>query len=208
MVGRHVPKAVGIDRALASGQHSIEHLTGYIDNDKSGFAIPEARIEEYAVRTAASGIWNCPTLTIYDNLVPPSQFSQILSRPEARFVPGRLKFLWKKTLQAVYETEYSGPDGAGHMREVSRRMTRALHEAGARLVAGTDMNFVGVFPGSSLHRELEGLVEAGFSPYEALTCATVNAAECLNRLAEFGTVEEGQWYSREALERMLAKYNV
>jgi imidazolonepropionase-like amidohydrolase len=54
------------------------------------------------------------------------------------------------------------------------------------------MNFVGVFPGSSLHRELEDLVEAGLSPYEALACATVNAAECLNRLAEFGTVEEGK----------------
>jgi hypothetical protein len=40
-------------------------------------------------------------------------------------------------------------------------MTGALHRAGAKLVAGTDMNFVGVFPGVSLHRELEDLVAVG-----------------------------------------------
>jgi imidazolonepropionase-like amidohydrolase len=82
----HVPKAVGIDRALAAGQYSIEHLTGYTDNDSSKFVIPEDRIDEYAARTAAAGIWNCPTLTIYDNLVPPSRFELFTRR-----VPG----LWR-----------------------------------------------------------------------------------------------------------------
>ncbi|UCF98816.1 MAG: amidohydrolase family protein [Spirochaetaceae bacterium] len=188
----HVPKTVGFEGALDGGQYSIEHLTAYIDNDRADFVIPENRIEEFAGRTAAAGIWNCPTLTIYDNLVPPSEFSLITSHPEARYVPGRIRFLWKKTLEAVYEAEYSGPDYAQHMREISRDMTRALHQAGARLVAGTDMNFVGVFPGVSLHRELANLVAAGLSPYEALACATVNAAECLGRSHEFGTVEIGQ----------------
>jgi imidazolonepropionase-like amidohydrolase len=35
------------------------------------------------------------------------------------------------------------------------------------------------------------LSEAGLSPYGALACATVNAAECLGRSNQFGKVESG-----------------
>ena len=49
-----------------------------------------------------------------------------------------------------------------------------------------------MYPGSSVHEELEHLVEAGLSPLEALQAATLNPARYLEREQELGTVETGK----------------
>lgn len=52
-----------------------------------------------------------------------------------------------------------------------------LHRARVKLLAGTDAGIGPVEPGSSLHCELATLVQAGLTPYEAISTATVNAGE-------------------------------
>jgi imidazolonepropionase-like amidohydrolase len=64
----------------------------------------------------------------------------------------------------------------------------ALHQAGVRIVAGTDQ-FV---PGYSLHRELELYVKAGFTPMEAIRAATIVPAQTMNLQSEIGTIEPGK----------------
>jgi imidazolonepropionase-like amidohydrolase len=60
-------------------------------------------------------------------------------------------------------------------------------------MAGTDaMGYPLVTPGSSLHRELQLLVEAGLRPYDALRAATVTPAAFLGRTTEFGTIAAGR----------------
>ena len=49
-----------------------------------------------------------------------------------------------------------------------------------------------VFPGYSVHEELELLVEAGLTPMEALVSATQRAAEMMGEEDAFGTVEAGK----------------
>jgi pimeloyl-ACP methyl ester carboxylesterase len=49
-----------------------------------------------------------------------------------------------------------------------------------------------VWPGFSLHEELEWLVKAGLTPIEALQAATLNPAQFLGREKELGTVERGK----------------
>jgi imidazolonepropionase-like amidohydrolase len=74
-------------------------------------------------------------------------------------------------------------------------MLLALRDEGVLLTAGTDaIWFMGLVPGFSLHEELEYFVRIGFTPYEALRTATVNAGEAGRRIegndkADFGTVE-------------------
>ena len=67
-----------------------------------------------------------------------------------------------------------------------------LHERGVPLVLGTDSGGPFVFPGYSVHRELELLVRAGLTPAEALEAATVRAAEMIGTEVEFGTIEPGK----------------
>jgi imidazolonepropionase-like amidohydrolase len=82
----HVPFEVGIDNVLQSSVLSIEHLTGYINNNAAAFIIPEDKIEYYAKMTVQSGIYNCPTLVIWDNLPPEDQIEQLENDPEYRYV--------------------------------------------------------------------------------------------------------------------------
>lgn len=68
----------------------------------------------------------------------------------------------------------------------------SAHEAGVPVTLGTDTGNPFVFPGHSVHFELELLVEAGLTPMDALIAATRGAAELLGRDDEFGTVEAGK----------------
>jgi hypothetical protein len=69
----------------------------------------------------------------------------------------------------------------------------AFVRAGGLLLAGPDpTGNGGVLPGFGDQRELELLVEAGFTPSEAIHIATSNGALYLGRLAHTGTVEVGK----------------
>jgi len=70
-------------------------------------------------------------------------------------------------------------------------MVRALHDAGAPLLAGTDAGIAITEPGSSLHDELDELVASGLTPYQALRASTVDAATFLGETDQFGTIAIG-----------------
>ncbi|MCX2946999.1 amidohydrolase family protein [Lentzea sp. NEAU-D7] len=71
---------------------------------------------------------------------------------------------------------------AGFRYEHARDTVTALHDAGIRLLAGTDANSAAGAPfapkhGESMHHELELMVAAGLTPVEALASATTLPAQ-------------------------------
>jgi len=69
----------------------------------------------------------------------------------------------------------------------------AMHKAGVEFLAGTDTpSGVYIFPGFSLHEELQRFVTAGFTPAEALRTATLNPAKFFGMEDKLGTVEKGK----------------
>ena len=80
---------------------------------------------------------------------------------------------------------------AGLKKEMA--MELAFAKAGGLLVAGTDpTGYGGVIPGYSNQRQLELLVEAGFTPLEAISIGTLNGAKYLAREAQIGTIAVGK----------------
>jgi enamidase len=72
-------------------------------------------------------------------------------------------------------------------------LERAFVKAGGLLIAGTDPTGAGgVVPGYSNQRQIELLVEAGFTPVEAISIATRNGAVYLGRQARVGTIAFGK----------------
>jgi len=70
---------------------------------------------------------------------------------------------------------------------------RAFVRAGGLLLAGPDpTGYGGVLPGFGDQREVELLVEAGFTPVEAIKIATFNGAFYLGRLDRIGTLAAGK----------------
>ena len=72
-------------------------------------------------------------------------------------------------------------------------MERAFVKAGGTLIVGTDpTGGGGVIPGYSNQRALELLVEAGFTPVEAIKFGTLNGANFLGRGAVVGSLVVGK----------------
>ncbi len=187
----HIPDTVGLEHALAAGHHCIEHLGGYMDVLEVEGS-PLRPLWEYHLRwqqidatkipyiveaTREAGTWNCPTLTTKQKMVMGEQ------KPEyMKYIPPQIRQQWKP-----------GPPLSGASRIMSnfKRLTKALHDGGARIVLGTDIGMRDVVAGFSLHEELRHVVDAGLTPYEAIKAGTRDAADCLGELDEFGTVSAG-----------------
>ena len=72
-------------------------------------------------------------------------------------------------------------------------LERAFARAGGTLIAGTDpTGSGGVIPGYSNQRQLELLVEAGFTPLEAIRIGTLNGAAYLGRDGRVGSIAAGK----------------
>jgi len=70
---------------------------------------------------------------------------------------------------------------------------RAFVKAGGLLLAGVDPTGAGgVLPGFGDQREVELLVEAGFTPLEAIRIATANGAQFLGEQDRIGTIAPGK----------------
>jgi len=202
----HVPTAVGLDRALEARQRTIEHLSTYgpamarsdvepwrlaapYRNMVHGWtALDPERVAFYAGFTRESETWNCPTLVVLARaFATEPELAAFRERTEAlRFVPSSLSAYWNAGPrdEAVNATVQAGMPGR-------YAFLRTLHEAGARLLIGTDTPNPWVIPGFSIHEELAHFIAAGFTPRETLRMATAGAAEFLGLAAELGDVRPG-----------------
>jgi len=90
------------------------------------------------------------------------------------------------------QTPSSGP----HMTHLLRRdmeLERAFVAAGGLLIAGSDpVGLRGLVPGFADHREIELLVEAGFTPIQAIQIATLNGATFLGLQDRIGSISVGK----------------
>ena len=72
-------------------------------------------------------------------------------------------------------------------------LERAFVAAGGLLLAGADpVGLNGNIPGFGDQREIELLVEAGFTPVEAIRIATLNGAIFLGRQDQIGSISVGK----------------
>jgi hypothetical protein len=79
------------------------------------------------------------------------------------------------------------------MFKLEMQFERAFVQAGGLLLAGEDPTGIGGdLAGFGDQREVELLVEAGFTPLEAIHIATVNGAQFLGRDKEIGTIAAGK----------------
>lgn len=135
-------------------------------------------------QVAETGVAVIATLSILDGFPAPDGVMPLLSQPPlAQRLPPR----WRRVLQrqATRWMPPEPPDGAVHGYNAL-----ALHEAGVRVLAGTDVPNPGLVFGASLHRELQHLVRAGFTPTDALVAATSLPAQIFG-LTDRGVIQAG-----------------
>jgi imidazolonepropionase-like amidohydrolase len=205
----HVPLEVGLRRALEARYTSIDHLDGYVEamvrDDASvspaqseffglnlGEHLDQSRLPALATATRQAGVWNVPTQTLLENLVLPPKPEMMARRPEMRYVSAQTLSEWAEAKRSLPQETGASPESARRTLEMRRRLIKALHSAGAGLLLGSDAPQIYNVPGFSVHRELESIVVAGLTPYQALETGTRNVAVFFGTAAETGTVEPGK----------------
>jgi imidazolonepropionase-like amidohydrolase len=246
----HVPVAVGVRRALELNMATIDHLDGYFaallpvssvgSGGYGGFfdvlladELDSDRIVDIARATAAAGTWNVPTEVLIEQYVNATPVAELRNRPEMRYMPRETVQRWSDSkVEAIAENGFD-PGVAALAIQIRRRLILELQRAGARLLLGSDSPQVFNVPGFATHRELDALVDAGLTPYEALSSGTAAVADFLgsnagivavgreadlvllnaNPLTDIrnsrrihGVMLRGVWHSAAALERRIAPY--
>jgi cytosine/adenosine deaminase-related metal-dependent hydrolase len=191
----HINRQVGALEVLKSKQVLAAHLEDLIF---SRFDHPpsDAEMEEFATAIATSGMTVTPNLNVNpSNSAQLKDLDGVLKSEQARWLPPAAYSQWMPSNNRNDRNDVAGQlEQMATVQKALYKLVVLLHEKGVRLVLGTDAAPYG-FPGISAHEELSELVEAGFSPYQALLTATRNAgsflAETVPNAKTFGTVEEG-----------------
>jgi imidazolonepropionase-like amidohydrolase len=170
------PKGEGVSVAEASdaGAKSLEHVEILLESSLYSKGATAKTMEEAIAensgeagarlfaRLVRNGTWYVPTLVAYHR-----GFS-----------------LWS-----------GNPKETAGSREIhlqNLKLVQAMHRAGVEIMAGSDFSDWALVPGVDLHNELTLLVEAGFTPMEALQSATIKPAKFLGKLDSLGTIEKGK----------------
>ncbi|HSS96017.1 MAG TPA: amidohydrolase family protein [Terriglobales bacterium] len=213
----HVPSTISALEASTAGQYSIEHLTGISlacssqETDlQAKIKIATASRDWFAYRAlyeqavwsydnqkattlfsafVKNNTWQVPTL-IWTKTQSALEDAKWDTDPRLKYVPASVRQEWdrkvllKQTppdILANYKNEASG----------GPKLVKEMFKAGVRFMAGSDGPDPYVFPGSSLHDELELLVQSGFTPAQALEAATTNPAILMQKTDKYGAIEAG-----------------
>ena len=204
-VAGHVPGEVGVRGALAARQRSIDHLDQYIPalqlTPDTTPAEEDRRIADIAQLTAKAGVWNVPTMYLWDLFHNAETGEALRARlTETRFLPKTMIDEWTKSKNGRLRAPNDTPSGVGgfgqtglRVMELRRKIFRALKAANAPIALGTDSPQMFSVPGFSTHRELRLMVdEIGYTPYEALETGTLKVAQYFGTTNETGTVAPGK----------------
>lgn len=191
-VDGHIPISTSVEYVVESGQDMIAHIEEVMKFAKD-FS-PE-QIDYQATLIAESNTWLTSTLIHSHNLV------ELLKNDKQAFSKSGIEYLhplglgiWtyinENLYQPIPEAGRSGIESGYESFQVP--FTIEFYKKGGKLLAGTDALIPSNLPGFSLHKELEELVNAGLSPYEALRVSTTNSYEFLGELQNAGTIAIGK----------------
>lgn len=209
----HVDTRVGTWHALEVGQQ-IEHLDSYMEsvlkddspmkvsvsdvgvwrkpNWESLDYVDERKVVEIAKATAKAGIYSTPTLTFFKLCFAVEQNEeQIRARPEFNFYPQKMREYYLGALKRFWTSPPTLERRQKYQR-IRNQLVKGIHDAGGKIMAGSDTPELLLLYGYTIHREIKNLVEAGLSPYAALEAATRTPAEYLRGLDTFGTIERSK----------------
>ena len=200
----HVSFGVGVWRAIEAGYSSIDHLDGfieglvpgidkYVEQQTGPFGMQVAdkadttQIPKLMAALKKNKIWVVPTQSLAERWMSghftPDDFK---NDPDRVYMKPQTVEQWIKVKSDMMKNPEFNVTKAESFVNLRRKLILECQKNGVGLLLGCDAPQVFNVPGFSTHNELEYLVQAGLTPYEALRTGTVNVA------TYFGKKNSGQ----------------
>ena len=200
IVGHNVA-AVGLAKQLSAGQAMVAHVEEFFYGffpqppaDDQQAPPADARIADAIALVKARGTFVTSDLFTYRTIAAqfgkPEMVKAYLAAPEARYLSPGDRIDWarsgyqKKTVDLSRRVAFEG------------RFVKSMADAGVPLIAGGDAPSIpGLVPGFALHDEIDAMLTAGLTPWQALSAATRTPGEFIAKTvpgaAKFGVVAPG-----------------
>ncbi|PAU95325.1 amidohydrolase [Aliifodinibius salipaludis] len=208
----HMPFTVDFNEAVEAGLDATEHMYYVLKGSSS----QEEKITE-AVRQGEYGFWAALTEVIetYDEqtaqktyeqmagsgtaVVPTLHIGKVLAQLNEEdhsgdkyldYIGEGIKETYQGRLQAAKSQSQEATQRRRNLRKLFVDMIPDIHNAGVNILAGSDSGPYNsfVYPGISLHKELQELETAGLTPLEALQTSVINGPEFFGVSDEYGKV--------------------
>jgi imidazolonepropionase-like amidohydrolase len=247
----HVSFDVGVWRAIDARYASIDHMDGFVESLVPGlenmteqqtglfgmfigYKADTTRIPKLVNALRDHHIWVVPTQCLAERWFTPDKSPEDLAKePEMVYMAPNTVNSWVNTKKNLLANPAYHPAEVRQFIQLRKQLIYACYKGGVGLLLGSDAPQIFDVPGFSLHHELQYLVNAGLSPYEALRTGTVNPAAYFKRddigvikpgaVADFillngnplkdiseinhieGVVLDGKWLSKEYITGALKK---
>jgi hypothetical protein len=207
----HLRPSVTLAEAVDAGQVGIEHVPIELVVACAGGGSAEANAfyDQWinggwpAFIRATADLWNARNLTTCARAlermkragvrVTPTMVLRMQDSALAALVPATQLSPAAKTICSQNLQDWGSVPDSLRQRyyRVVAEIVGTIHRAGVPVLAGTDGPGGCLAAGWSLHKELENLVSAGFTPLEALRAATIEPARFLGVADSLGRVRAG-----------------
>ncbi|MEQ6120677.1 amidohydrolase family protein [Reichenbachiella sp. MALMAid0571] len=204
----HVPVEVGIRRALKSHYASVDHVDGYLEGlvpesadveaNKNGFfgynftnLADTTMIDELIQMTRDNNVWVVPTQSLFERWFSPDDPGIYAQADEMKYMPKSTVEKWVTSKTNLIGNDNYNAAQWGKFIEIRRQLIYKLNKSKPGLILGSDAPQVFNVPGFSIHHEMQGMIDAGLTPLEAIQIGTINPAKYFNHEGEFGEVIGG-----------------
>jgi hypothetical protein len=215
-IAGHIPIAVSPLEAAMAGQRSFEHLFGLFDlcvkdpvidksrsthwqglvmyNEKLASAELDYKLAmENLGKLSKYNVYVCPTLSVWRNAMDP--YRDFTADVELPYFDSMTQSFWANSIKQ-FQREEGDPEALlVRTYDFMRQMTSVLHFAGVKMMLGTDAINPYVYPGFSIHTEIQCLQESEISDEEILKIAAWNPVEYLGLESDFGSIEKDKMAS-------------
>lgn len=212
----HMPMSIFIDDAISAGLDGIEHLyyvlkgtsdregeiTSKIYNGQLGFWDAVAELKDsynedtarvFYQKLADENVYVVPTLHIDDVLSFLHEEDHSGDEYLAN-IPDDIRQTYQRRVRSAQRRDAEAIQFEKELNDLFKKVTYDMQQAGVKLLAGSDAGAYNsyVYPGISLHRELEAFVKSGITPLQALQASSYNGAHFFGDYNQIGSIETGK----------------
>lgn len=216
-IAGHLPLRVSLSEAIAARQQTIEHprlflmechkgrdqfralsnpITAYTTELKA--QLVDAHDTEHCKKMfqqmARSNTFWTPTLQVLQ-LGAKASDRTFRDNPRLRYIPSIVKAgIWEGDADQLAKraTTQQGRNVDVELYALAMKNLSDAHNAGVKILVGTDTGDSYIFPGFAVHEEMAEFVKAGLSPQDVLRMATIDAAKFSRANKQFGSIEVGK----------------
>ncbi len=204
----HVSWDVGIWHAIESNYKSIDHLDAFVEglvpniNDikeaDAGFMgiYIAKQADESGIPKIVNGlrehqVWIVPTQALAERWLSATMTTaECAAAPEMKYIDAATAKRWAEAKDGSMNDARYKKENFEAFLKLRRKLIYECRKGGVGMLLGSDAPQVYNVPGFSIHHELQYMVNAGLSPFEALQTGTVNVAKFFER-NDAGTIKVG-----------------